>query len=461
MCRNLFQLPENPCKALCLFLPLPLPSCGSSSSKISGNLFVYRRLKLEFFPHPQLDPGFNGIPWFLKQGFLVLKKLKGGLMVAGKSNRCFQPSMGNAQPLQSRALFLGSPGVTEWRLNLRVEVLQKDENIQNFSIKHTTAMDRSSGEPGGGTKMGNSCTRWDKSVRMREGMEGKAKIFVASISTGFVVWANFLFLHFQSDLTQQGWLTFHLAVFPHQILQTSVAGWNWGKNSLSNLPFLFLSWILLVLRTLANLHGWLELRGEFPVQAPIPLPQVDLSGVENSGAPLIRAERTGMWSKGASHSGWDQGKQRIKNNPEDCFWCNNKFLKGVLCNNNQWGWWWWERHHSSGHSQLVEAVMDSCGLDMFRRTLSLSHHKMCPRWTNEILISPFCGCSCCAFLLTPSNSFQSDHNPWGFLLFSISSWGTSTLCPSSRANPQLLETPEDELCDFLMGCCTRNAREIF
>lgn len=72
--------------------------------------------------------------------------------------------------------------------------------------------------------------------------------------------------------------------------------------------------------------------------------------------------------------------------------------------------------------------MDSCGLDVFRRTLGLSHHKMCPSWTNEILISLFCGCPCCAFLLTPSNSFQTDHSPWSFFLISFL---------------QLLETPED------------------
>lgn len=55
-----------------------------------------------------------------------------------------------------------------------------------------------------GKKMGSSCRRWDKILRMREGMRGKAKIFVASISTGFVVRTNFLFLHFQRYPTQQG-----------------------------------------------------------------------------------------------------------------------------------------------------------------------------------------------------------------------------------------------------------------
>lgn len=40
-------------------------------------------------------------------------------------------------------------------LNLRVEVLQQYpdlESVQTFSTKHTTVMDKPSGEPGGGKK---------------------------------------------------------------------------------------------------------------------------------------------------------------------------------------------------------------------------------------------------------------------------------------------------------------------
>lgn len=136
-----------------------------------------------------------------------------------------------------------------------------------------------------------------------------------------------------------------------------------------------------------------------------------------------------------------------------------KWLKGVLCDDNRWGWWW-ERHHSSGHSQLAEAGMDSCGLGHVQEDF----------WACPTIKCAPAGQTKSLFLLLlflPSNSFQSHHNPWRFLLFfSISSWATSTSRPSSSSFQSQPSTPGGAWgCSsvdlFLMGFHIRNAREIF
>lgn len=86
-----------------------------------------------------------------------------------------------------------------------------------------------------------------------------------------------------------------------------------------------------------------------------------------------------------------------------------KWLKGVLCDDNRWGWWW-QRHHSSGHSQLAEAGMDSCGLGHVQEDFwACPTIKCAPAGQTKSLFLLL------LFLL--SNSFQTHHNLWRFLLF--------------------------------------------
>lgn len=72
------------------------------------------------------------------------------------------------------------------------------------------------------------------------------------------------------------------------------------------------------------------------MQAPILLPQLDLAGEENSGAPpTTEPEQRGL--------GYDQRgprwvrsqKTEDKKNPGNYFWCNNNSTKMVLCNSEQ------------------------------------------------------------------------------------------------------------------------------